>query len=158
MTDQDRNTLRQRLVTLLVNETQQLSAFISVLQQEQDILMGQNVEPLYDLAKQKASFARQLQQLATSRATVLAQAKLTLDRNGVESLLAGKHTEIWKNYLELATQARQLNQDNGVAITSRLSFNHQALAILLAHSDQPTVYGPDGTSRAKPGSRHFGSF
>ena len=158
MTPPDRNVLRQRFIALLVTETQQLSAFISVLQIEHEILMERNLEPLNDIAKQKSDHARQLQQLADSRASILAQAKLSFDREGIETLLDGKHSDVWEKYLSLATQARQLNQDNGLLITSQLSANHQALEVLLAHSDQPTIYGPDGTSRARPGSRHFGSF
>lgn len=158
MTPPDRNVLRQRFIALLVTETQQLAAFISVLENEHQILMDRNLEPLNDIARQKSDHARQLQQLADSRSALLAQANLSFNRQGIETLLDGKHLEVWDTYLSLATQARQLNQDNGVLITSQLSSNHQALQTLLAHSDQPTIYGPDGTSRTRPGSRHFGSF
>lgn len=157
MTHPELNTLRSRFVTLLVTETQQLGAFVSLLEQERDILKQENVEALQDLAVNKSGQARQLQQLSNSRAAILAQAGLPHDKHGIERLLAGQHGEVWQKYLTLASQARELNQDNGVAVTHRLSANHQALAVLLAFSDQPMVYGPDGASRTRPGSRHLGS-
>jgi len=157
VTATDLNALKKRFATLLVTETQQLTAFVSVLEHEREILTKPDVEPLFDLANSKAGCARQLQQLANSRAMILAQAGLPNSREGIESLLSGTHAEIWSHYLELASQARQLNLDNGTTITHRLVSNHQALAVLLAHSDQPMVYGPDGASRTRPGSRHLGS-
>jgi len=157
VTTQDNTALRQRLVTLLVTETQQLMAFVSILEQEREILTQSDVEPLFEMANSKAILARQLQQLANSRAAVLSQAGLSHTREGAENLLGGKFGDIWQQYLKLAAQARDMNEHNGRVVTHRLAANHQALEILLAYSDQPAVYGPDGTSRLRPGSRHLGS-
>lgn len=154
----DRKALRQRLLTILVAETQQVNEFVATLEQERQILSGRDVEPLYPLSEQKSRQARQLQQLADSRGAVLAQAGLSHDKAGIESLIGNEGTQIWHTYLAAATRARQLNQENGTHITERLAQNHQALAVLLAHSDQPTVYGPDGSSRTRPGSRLLGSY
>ena len=88
---------------------------------------------------------------------MLAQAGLPHSREGIERLLAGQYADIWQKYLELASEARTLNQDNSLTVSQRLAANHQALATLLAYSDQPMVYGPDGASRTRPGSRHLGS-
>lgn len=157
MTTADHSALRQRFITLLVTETQQLVSFISILEQEREVLKQENVEALIDLAASKATQARQLQQLANSRASVLAQAGLPHNKAGIERLLAGSYGDIWQQYVALARQARDLNQDNGITATHRLASNHQALAALLAYSEQPMVYGPDGASRTRPGSRHLGS-
>jgi flagellar biosynthesis/type III secretory pathway chaperone len=157
VTTVDNSALKQRFLTLLVTETQQLLSFVSVLEQEQAILAQENVEPLLELAADKAGLARQLQHLANNRAAVLAQAGLPHSREGIERLLAGQHADIWQKYLALATRARELNQDNSILVSQRLAANHQALATLLAYSDQPIVYGPDGASRTRPGSRHLGS-
>jgi len=154
----DRNALRQRLLTLLVAETQLVNEFVAILEQERQILSGRDAEPLFALSEQKSRFARLLQQRTDSRSAVMAQAGLKNERMDIESLIGKEGTQIWATYLEAATRARQLNQENGVHITERLSQNHQALAVLLAHSDQPTVYGPDGSSRTRPGSRLLGSY
>lgn len=158
MTIPDRNALRQRLLTLLAAETQQVNEFIALLEQERDVLSGQDVEPLFALSEQKSRFARQLQQLNDGRTSVLHQAGLPNDKSSIESLIGKDGQQIWAAYLAAATQAQQLNKENGAHITARLSQNHQSLAILMAHSDQPTVYGPDGSSRTRPGSRLLGSY
>ena len=154
----DINTLRQRLLALLVAETQQIKDFTAVLEDEQRVLFGQDVQPLFALAEQKTRFVRQLQQLADSRTAILAQARAPRSREGVEALLGSGDNQIWTTYLAAAARAHDLNQSNGQRITARLAHNHQALAILMAHSDQPTVYGPDGASRTRPGSRLLGSY
>jgi flagella synthesis protein FlgN len=158
VTTPDLSALRQRLLTLLIAETQQVNEFIALLEQERNVLSGLDVEPLFALSEQKSRFARQLQQLGDSRVALLHKAGLPNDKTGIERLISTDGAKIWATYLAAATQARQLNQENGKHITERLSQNHQALAILLAHSDQPTVYGPDGSSRTRPGSRLLGSY
>jgi flagellar biosynthesis/type III secretory pathway chaperone len=154
----DLSTLRQRLLTLLVAETKQVKDFTAVLEEEQRVLLGKDVQPLFGLAEQKTRFVRQLQQLADSRAAILAQAGVPRSREGIEKLLGSGDNQIWNNYLNAAVRAHDLNQANGQHITARLAHNHQALAILMAHSDQPTVYGPDGASHTRPGSRLLGSY
>lgn len=154
----DLNALRQRFVTLLVTESQLLNNFIAVLEEEREVLGHQNVEPLFELAKKKSEIASQLQRLADSRALVLSQAGQPNSRTGAATLLADQQAELWNSYLNLAARAHNLNEGNGKTITQRLSSNHQALEILLSSSNQPMTYGPDGASRPKLGSRHFGSF
>lgn len=160
MTNTDNTALRQRLISLFVAETQQLADFVTLLEREHEVLSspGNDVEPLFALSEEKSRFARQLQKLADSRASVLVQAGLPHNKAGIETLLGAEGSPIWATYLAAALKARQLNQANGQHITARLAHNHQALAILMAHTDQPTVYGPDGSSRTRPGSRLLGSY
>lgn len=158
MTTPDSNALRQRLLALLVAETQQIREFAAILEEEHQVLLGQDVQPLFALAERKTQFVRRLQQLADSRASILAQAGQPFSRAGIETLIGDNDRKIWENYLAAATQAHHQNTANGQHITARLAHNHQALAILMAHSDQPTVYGPDGASRTRPGSRLLGSY
>lgn len=158
MTTANQNALRQRLLALLVAETQQINDFVVLLEKEHEILLGQDVQPLYAISEQKTQHARQLQHLADSRAAIMAQAKLPQTREAIESLIGTEGQQIWNNYLSIATKAKRLNESNGKHITVRLSHNHQALAVLMAHSDQPTIYGPDGASHTHPGSRLLGSY
>lgn len=150
--------LRQRLTTQLVAETQHVREFVAVLEEERRILTQRDVEPLFALSEKKAHYARLLQQSAHARSVLLTQAGLTNDRAGVEALLGSPETPAWQTYLTVVASARQLNEDNGRLLTDRLASNHQALAILMAHSDQPTVYGRDGSARTRPGSRLLGSY
>jgi flagella synthesis protein FlgN len=154
----DHSALRQRLLALLIAETQQVRDFVAVLEQERKILGERDVEPLFALSEHKNRYARLLQQSADARTSLLGQAALKHDKSGVESLLGDPANPVWNNYLKAVAEARALNQANGALLTERLAHNHQALAILMAHSDQPTVYGPDGAARTRPGSRLLGSY
>jgi flagella synthesis protein FlgN len=153
----DRNALRQRLLSQLAVEATQVQDFISVLEQERVVLGEADVEPLFALAERKNKLADQLQKLATNRSVLLAQAGLPHTREGVETLLGDANLPPWRKFVGDAERAHNLNQDNGLLVTERLKHNHQALAILLSVSDQPSVYGPDGQSRTRPASRHLGS-
>lgn len=150
--------LRARLGSLVAAETAQMRDFLTVLEQERDVLGQPDVEPLFALAERKTQIARQLQQFSAARAALLAQAGLPHNRQGIETLLGESSHAAWDDFVTVAETAQTLNADNGIRITERLKSNHQALAILMSASDQPTVYGPDGHARTRPGSRHFGSF
>lgn len=157
MTPTALSSLRQRLLALLAAEAQQVAAFVDVLQEEQRTLSRADVEPLFALAERKTTIARHLRQFADARLAVLSQAGLKDDRAGYEALLESPLPDIWTRFVAMAEQARTLNAQNGALIADRLAHNHQALAILMAHSDQPTTYGRDGSSRTRPGTRHLGS-
>lgn len=135
-----------------------MTDFLGLLEEERKILTERDVEPLFALSERKNQHARKLQQSATNRSALLAQAGLKHDRDGVETLLGDAEAPAWQNYLAAVARAHNLNKENGRLLTERLSSNHQALAILMAHSDQPTVYGPDGSARTRPGSRLLGSY
>lgn len=156
-TTPDRAIQRQQLLQLLVTETAQLEQFVSLLGEERQVLDVRNVEPLFALAERKAQIAAKLKQFADARSALLAQAGLANARDGILTLIGKADHPDWQRYLELAQQARDLNRDNGQMVTEMLRNNHQALAVLLAHSDQPTIYGRDGQTRTRPGSRHLGS-
>lgn len=153
----DRLALRQRLLQLLVAETAQLEQFVVLLDDERKVLAERNVEPLFGLAERKGQIAVQLQRFADARSALLAQAGLSNDADGIVALIGRADASEWTRYLSLAGAARDLNRDNGVRVTEMLRSNHQALAVLLAHTDQPTVYGRDGHTRTRPGSRHLGT-
>ncbi|MFT3733948.1 MAG: flagellar protein FlgN [Rhodocyclaceae bacterium] len=153
----DSGAPRQRLIALLGAERDLAKTFISVLFEEREALSKTDMEPLFALSERKGQLVRQLEQLATARAALLAQAGLPNERESVQKLLGPKADPVWQDYLAVATEARNTNLENGRIITERLKHNHQALAVLMAHADQPAIYGKDGVSRVKPGSRIFGS-
>lgn len=157
MTTPDRAILAQRLLALLEAELGQVSAFAEILEQERTVLSQRDVEPLFALAERKAVQARTLHQFADQRSALLAQAGLKNDRAGIEQLIGNAQHPAWLKYQTAAAQARDLNKQNGILITERMSGNHQALALLMSLSDAPTTYGPDGQATTRPGSRLFGS-
>jgi flagella synthesis protein FlgN len=153
----DRGASRQRLISLLGAERDLMRDFIAVLGQERETLSQTDMEPLFALSERKGQIVRQLDQLSAARVALFAQAGLPHDRDGIRKLLGDVGASAWGEYLAVAEQARNINLENGRIITERLKNNHQALAVLMAHADQPATYGPDGVSRTRPGSRMLGS-
>lgn len=153
----DQGAIRQRLISLLGAERDLVRDFIAVLGQERDTLTQTDMEPLFALSERKGQLVRQLDQLSAARVALFAQAGLPHDRDGIRKVLGDAGAPAWGEYLAVAEQARNINLENGRIITERLKNNHQALAVLMAHADQPSTYGPDGVSRMRPGSRILGS-
>ena len=153
----DQAALRQRLISLLGAERDLIRDFIALLGQERETLSRTDMEPLFALSERKGQIVRQLDQLSTARTALFAQAGLPHDREGIQKLLGSSGAPAWGEYLAAAEQARNINLENGRIITERLTNNHQALSVLMAHADQPATYGPDGVSRARPNSRMLGS-
>ncbi len=153
----DQGALRQRLISLLCAERDLVRDFIALLGQERETLSRTDMEPLFALSERKGQIVRQLDQLSAARVALFAQAGLPHNREGIQTLLGDAGAPAWGEYLAVAEQARNINLENGRIITERLKNNHQALAVLMAHTDQPATYGPDGVSRARPGSRILGT-
>lgn len=153
----DAGASRQRLTALLVAERDLAKTFIALLFEEREALSKTDMEPLFALSERKNQLVHQLDQLATARSALLAQAGLPNERESIQKLLGPTGAPVWQDYLAVATEARNTNLENGRIITERLKNNHQALSVLMAHADQPAIYGKDGVSRVKPGSRILGS-
>ncbi len=153
----DRGALRQRLIALLGAERDLVRDFIVLLEEERKTLSTTDMQPLFALSERKGQIVRQLDQLSTARMALCAQAGLKHNREGIQKLLGDADAPVWGEYLAVAEQARNLNLTNGRIITERMKSNHQGLAVLMAHADQPTTYGRDGLSRMRPGSRILGS-
>jgi flagellar biosynthesis protein FlgN len=156
-TANDPGALRQRLLALLGAERELVKKFVELLNEEREVLLQPDMEPLFGIAERKGQLARQLDQLATVRSGILSQARVSADRASIEQFVGKANLSAWQDFLAVVTQARDLNVANGRIITERLKHNHQALSFLMAHADQPATYGPDGVSRMRPGSRILGS-
>lgn len=151
-----------RFLGLVGEETRQLRAFIELLQREQQILRSSEIEPLAELARLKGEAAGRLAALAGARGQFLAGAGALPGSAGLGAWLdrqpgADKLRGAWQALLDLAEQAHALNTENGALVKTRLAHNQQALAVLLAASDQAALYGPDGQARAVAAGRRIDS-
>lgn len=145
------------MASLLAEESDVLRRFLTLLEREQALLAAGDVDALAALAPEKSAFAEQLAHLAQRRESQLAAAKCPrmgdwLARPGNGGLAAA-----WQQLLGLAAQAKALNETNGSLIALRLQHNQQALATLLAATNQAMTYGPDGQQRTPGGGRNLGS-
>lgn len=154
---------RQVFVDALQAETLGFSRFLAILKGESSALLRGDVEELLRLAESKTAVVEDLIALATSRQKALVASGFSSDRTGMTEWLIvhggrehGRLSTVWNALLADATEARQLNQSNGILIESRLRFNQAALTALRAASEQATLYGPSGSPDFKTRSRELG--
>lgn len=124
-------------------------ALAEILQAEQDALIEGRIERLEALAPDKAHRVRQLAELAAQRNRSLAARSLSPDIKGMQAWLAeddagAKAASAWRDLLQLAQTAQQLNRTNGEIIALRLKHNQQALAALQSAAGATSLYGPHG--------------
>lgn len=145
-------------LSALKRELLAFSQFHSLLQAEQNALIDGKVDSLVSLAQQKNEKVIELTQLAEQRNRFLTERAGSTNQIGMEAWLdsfdpadkqgAGK---LWRELLELARNAKELNQHNGQLIHTRLANNQQALAVLLsANTSSSNLYGKDGQAYASP--------
>ena len=150
------------IAALVTAELSVFSAFVAVLQREQSALTIGQTDLLTALADEKVGFAERLAALARDRDSRLGAAGFGEGRAGMAALRAASdippkiHAEL-QTLLELAREARSLNDINAKLLTDRLQHNQQALNVLLNAARQSALYGPDGQTEVGSSGRELGS-
>lgn len=136
------------LADILAAEADAVSAFVRLLQEEQEALKSASADLLPPLLERKNASAPVLAELSRRRSGALAalgfsgthaEAGVWLAARPAEAL-ARKH---WQRLQALAAEARELNRLNGELIRLRMGHNAQLLEALLAANRQE-LYGADG--------------
>jgi flagella synthesis protein FlgN len=126
----------------LNNERDVLHSFVVLLEQEQQVLLGTETEPLLALAESKTHSSDELIALSQQRRQLLpdpANTETWLSKNAPQGLV------IWREILQLANRAQRLNQTNGELIQIKMRYNQQALGVLVGATQHAAgLYGPDG--------------
>lgn len=157
----------QTFVTDLKRELEVFRQFHQVLTAEQEALVDGHVDGLLALAQSKNEKVVALTELAQRRNQFLTDYAGSTNQIGMEAWLdsadpgdrsgAGR---LWRDLIDLARRARELNQHNGQLIQNRLATNQQALGILLgANASTTHLYGADGqaySNTAVPTGRPLG--
>ncbi len=145
--------------SLLEAEQRELSAFISLLETEQEALVTGNVDALLPLAKQKGALVTRLNRYGEMREGARSPRAMPVlpgcAAAAAQAPAASSTPDRWNALLDAASRAREINRRNGELIRDRLAQNYQALALLLSLSDQSALYGPDGRAHAGPGRRRL---
>jgi flagellar biosynthesis/type III secretory pathway chaperone len=142
-------------------ERDALGAFISLLQAEQEVLIDGDAERLAALTPDKAAQIDLFTLLGEQRRRHLAAQNLTDSADGMVTWLSRNHgfaaavRKIWQELLARAESARQLNQNNGLLIESRLQQNRLKLAVLQTAAAADAVYRPDGQFGPLRSTRSF---
>ena len=144
----------------LESESEVVSLFIQLLQQEQSDLAKGRTDGLAELADRKNRLAEQLSALAAERNRVLSENGFATDRPGIETWCSRHPSEktvadAWARVLDLATQAKELHKLNGELIALRMRHNSMALEVLRNAKQPLSLYGPDGQQSSGPSTRRI---
>jgi len=145
-----------------MDETRELRAFLALLERERQALSASDAEPLMAICAEKNQASDRLHAIGLRRSEWLANQGYGRGRAAVSAWLATLPSHVpqhaaWQQLMGLATRARNLNEESGALIRTRMQHSQQALAVLLAASDRAALYGPDGQTLGAPGKRHLGS-
>lgn len=150
-----------KLLAALAEEHAAVRSFVDLLQQEQQLLTENSIDPLVMLAEQKSTRAIQLNRIAETRHRLLLALIPELTAPAIQSWLKINCAEglaLWQAILVLSDQARELNRINGELIQMKFRHNQQLLTALSRAVNQANLYGPDGQSNFSMGSgRSLGS-
>lgn len=146
----------EAFLSALKRELLAFRQFHALLQTEQDALVGGSADILVPLAQQKNLKVVELTQLAGQRNQFLTDQAGSTNQIGMEAWLdsfdpadrsgAGK---LWRELIEVARDAKALNQLNGQLIQTQLANNHQALSVLMsANTSMTKLYGKNGQAYA----------
>lgn len=135
-------------IARLGEEIAKLKEFVSLLQREQTLLARADTEALLSLIDGKTALADTLGEFSQAREDLLTRLGLPGGRAGMAAWLARDGSEnqrkLWQELLDLAAQARALNETNGKLIALHLQQNHQAFTALMQAANRAMTYGPDG--------------
>lgn len=146
------------MAQLLAQESDLVQQFIDNLGAEQEALKQGEALRLGAIHARKSELIERLNDADKERNTLLGQTGHAGDQEGMRSWLTRNDkdhlvAEEWSKLMQLAREARELNNLNGQLITLRLQATHQALAALTYQPQRPTLYGRDGHSTQRTGSR-----
>lgn len=142
-------------------ERDALRAFVTLLETEQQNLVGGHTEQLLTLAESKTRAVHALSELASARKNNLLSRGAKIESGGITAWLqthAATSLPVWQDIQQLAEQAHHLNRTNGILIQSKLRHNQQTLTVLHnAANGANGLYGPDGQPHISTSGRIFGS-
>lgn len=146
-------------LAVLQTEREALDEFVGLLRAEQEALIRGDADGLIALANEKTEKMDVLALMGKQRSRYLAAQDLASNAEGMEAWLernpgvAARANKIWREFVVQAETARELNQNNGLLIESRLQQNRLKLAVLQTSAASEGVYRSDGQLRPLRGSR-----
>lgn len=145
------------LAGILRAEADLASAFVILLEEEQEALKKGDADALPALVERKAATIAKLTPHSALRNRTLANEGLPADRPGVEKWLRQHPKEQsarkeWERLLEITRQAQELNRVNGELIRLRQKHTAETLDALLPGLRQD-LYSPEGQTSSLTGRR-----
>lgn len=152
----DPDTLRE----CLDQETALVSAFITLLEEEADVLAaGGDADALGKVTEKKNDYAEKLIRAADRRNTILNAMGHGIDKDGLEAAVAQDPDllEPVRQLLDHTARASMLNNSNGRILSRFMTTNQQALDVLQHLTGRSDLYDARGRKRptTRPDATHI---
>lgn len=129
-------------------EAQLASQLLALLENEQSVLIGSEIEAMEQLLQEKSQLIQQLSLASQQRYQAVADAGFDASEEGMQRWLLqhndsalAKH---WAQFQETLTRSKETNRINGLLINKHFSRNQQLLGVLQNTQKSGQFYGPDG--------------
>jgi len=145
-----------KVADLLKRETELVVRFRNALLLEQEILRSGKTDGLAEISTEKLTLVEQLNQAGSERAHMLSPSgETTTDTHAWFSAHPQEKDSfaLWKRLLELAREAREINERNGGLINLLHQKTSDALSILTQGKADQSLYGSNGQASMSTGSR-----
>jgi flagellar biosynthesis/type III secretory pathway chaperone len=155
-----RSDVHQHLTRILAEEAQLLGEFETVLQQETDVLRGDDAEAIQRIGGNRHRYVDALTRLDAERADSCRMFSFGSGRGAVERLIEWADPSAalrlqWSSNLELARRCKALNDQNGAIVAAKLGRVQQLLGKLRG-ATPPPVYNAKGSRYGNLGLRDLG--
>lgn len=146
------------LASITKQEIDLVSRFVALLKKECEALKQAEASPLADLAVEKAQLIEQLNAFEKMRAALLGVTDsqnvgtamtLWLEKNPGQ---AGVRAN-WKKLMDLAREAKALNNLNSSLVSMHLNQTSELLSALTQQPQKQALYGSNGQASQLTGSR-----
>lgn len=146
------------LTQMLTEELRMAKQLLTLLQQEESILLADETEDLLSITQTKSQLVGELSVISQQRLSHVNHLGCTGQENGMQQWLdieantSSKNT--WELIITTATIAKELNRTNGLLVNRLAARNQNALASLQGYGGASTsLYGPTGKNSMTSSTR-----
>lgn len=124
------------------------SRLLALLENEQSVLVGAEIEAMEQLLQQKSQLIQQLSLASQQRYQALSVAGFEASEEGMQRWLL-QHNDAalagsWSQFQDMLTRSKEANRVNGLLINKHFGRNQQLLGVLQNTHKTGQFYGPDG--------------
>jgi flagella synthesis protein FlgN len=144
---------RDKLGTLMAQEVRSLSELATLLEQEHECLLANDVVALEGAAQERQRCVARIARADEERRALCRELGRTEDPRGLEDLLRwcdphGTLASGWAQCSAAAADCRRLNDRNGALVGARLKHVQERLGVLIQSRREAVTYGARGAYAA----------
>lgn len=137
------------IAAIIKNEKHATQSFLDILKKEEKALTQGLVNEFDMLVSDKSKLFDQLETICEQRLQYLSARGYPASREGMQRWLIDHPDctdtqKMWHELMDLARQAKQLNDINGKVIAMQLQYNQRSYLALQSAAGNISLYGPKG--------------